>query len=813
MISTSAAGGFTVLLFVQVVQSQTDWGVTYSQTKVCALEGSTVELSCTYSYPNYYYYVITSFWFTKIQNNEPVDVRTDSQYTGRVEYSCEGKRCTLRIINVEKSDSATYRFRFITNLDGGRYMGNPGVILSVKDPDLQVQRIDSWSSKLQLKCLSRCLLPHLVSYVWYKNGQKISAEKSFYSAEYFYADSYSCALKGYEDFPSPLYCYYDSSCNKVKYTHRTICAPRGSSVDISCSCRSYESISSKFWFRSEHSQQWQYYLQPKDLRQDSQYRNRVQVTDSRRGDTSTLRISDLRRNDSAVYHFKFTAGSSGWGNSLHGTALTVTDLQVQVMKITTYHSYTEAELRCHSSCSEADRLSYVWSRNRQTVDWESKSTYKVIYDLEDEISCALKGQEGFPSSSVYAPMVPSVVWNPPGEIVENSSVTLTCSTDANPAANITWFKKNEPQDFKPSSSDQQLIFSSIQSSDSGEYGCTAENSLGRRTSADIVVDVKYAPKLPSVSVIPSAEIVEGSSVTLTCSSDANPAAKYTWYKENQTLPQGQNGTYSFTTIQSKDSGIYSCKSENKYGPKTSKGVCIDVQYAPRPPSLSLSPSAAVVEGTSLNLTCSSDANPAAKYSWYKENEETSVASGQIFIISDIRSEHGGNYYCEAHNRRGRHNSTLHLVVVSGSMKSVTAGLVTFFFLVVILLCIFLFIRKKRSSGETNKPGRRQDNKGQLNLASANDYPSASARTQPAEEQEDLCYATVSFSKNNEDPLYSNILQAKLDRPKTKNEEEEDDVEYSVVNFASASSLPESRRQEVVEDASELYSMVSKKPRA
>ncbi|XP_041658425.1 B-cell receptor CD22-like isoform X1 [Cheilinus undulatus] len=899
-VRAAVTGLVIFLLSVPVLQSQIGWGVTYSQTKVCALEGSTVELSCTYTYPSSGNYRVTeSFWFTKMQNNEHVDVRTDSQYTGRVTYSCKEKRCTLRITNVKKSDSATYKFRFITNQAGGRFTGDPGVILSVTDPDLQVQRTSAYST-LELKCFSRCSSPHDISYVWYKNGHKISVEKSSYSAGYVYADSYSCALKDYEDFPSPLYCYYDSSCNKVKYTHRTICASRGSSVDISCSYRSYGSIKSKFWFRSEQSQQGQHDLQPEDLREDSQYGNRVQVTEPKRGDT-TLRISELRDSDSAVYRFTFTAGSSGWGTSLHGTTLTVAALQVKVMKITTQQSSTEAELRCHSSCSEADRLSYVWFRNGQKVTGESKSTTKIRYDLEDEISCALQGHERFPSPSVYAPKVPSVVLNPPGEIVENSSVTLTCSTDANPAANFTWFKKNQRQDFEPFHSEQQLIFSSIQSSDAGEYRCTAENGLGQRTSAHIIdvkyapkvpsvvlnppgeivenssvtltcstdanpaanitwfkknqrqdfepfhseqqlnfssiqssdageyrctaenglgrrtsahiIDVKYAPKLPSVSVSPVDEIMEGSSVTLTCSSDANPAAKYTWYKENQTAPQGQNSTYSFTTIRSKDSGMYSCRSENKYGHKTSKGFWIDVQYAPRLPSVSLSPSAAIVEGTSLNLTCSSDANPAAYYTWYKENEETSVASGQIFIISNIKSEHSGNYYCEAHNRRGRHNSTLHLVVVSGSMKSVTAGLVTVFSLVVILLSIFLLIRKKRSSGETNKPGGRLDNEGQLNMASAHDYPSASARRQPAEEQEETCYATVSFSKNNPEPLYSNISQTKLDRPRTRTGEEEEDVEYSVVKFPSASSLLKSRRQEVVEDASALYSTVTKKPRA
>ncbi|CAL8401720.1 unnamed protein product [Gadus morhua 'NCC'] len=44
-----------------------------------------------------------------------------------------------------------------------------------------------------------------------------------------------------------------------------------------------------------------------------------------------------------------------------------------------------------------------------------------------------------------------------------------------------------------------------------------------------------APKTPSVTVSPSGEIEEGSSVTLSCSSDANPAANYTWFKKKEGL--------------------------------------------------------------------------------------------------------------------------------------------------------------------------------------------------------------------------------------------------------------------------------------
>ncbi len=87
--------------------------------------------------------------------------------------------------------------------------------------------------------------------------------------------------------------------------------------------------------------------------------------------------------------------------------------------------------------------------------------------------------------------------------------------------------------------------------------------------------------------------------------------------------------------------------------------------APKLLSVSVSPSGEIVEGSSVNLTCSSDANPAANYTWYKENEDSPKASGQIFIISDFRAEHSGNYYCEAQNKRGRHNTTINLTVGAG----------------------------------------------------------------------------------------------------------------------------------------------------
>ncbi|CAK6982814.1 B-cell receptor CD22-like isoform X2, partial [Scomber scombrus] len=333
------------------------------------------------------------------------------------------------------------------------------------EPNLQVQVIRStvhqYHTWAELKCHSSCRLPDRSSFIWYKNAQKIRDKtSSTYEGDFYPTDSSSCAVQGFEHHPAPPVCVHGPSCNRLIYTERSICASRGSSVDISCTYSSYRTITSSFWFSPDRSHQWKNPSQPEDLSKDSQYAGRVQVLKTERG-RSTLRISDLRESDSAQYHFKLKTYWFEWRSSLPGTTLTVTALQVQVTTITVHQSHVEAELKCLSSCSPAGRISYVWFKNGQKMMKEETSVYSGQFNPGDNISCALKGHEDYRSPSVYAPKLPSVSVSPSGEIIEGSSVTLTCSSDANPAAKYTWYKKNVNPDLQPLSKEPQLVFSSI----------------------------------------------------------------------------------------------------------------------------------------------------------------------------------------------------------------------------------------------------------------------------------------------------------------------------------------------------------------
>ncbi|XP_073716118.1 B-cell receptor CD22-like [Misgurnus anguillicaudatus] len=84
---------------------------------------------------------------------------------------------------------------------------------------------------------------------------------------------------------------------------------------------------------------------------------------------------------------------------------------------------------------------------------------------------------------------------------------------------------------------------------------------------------------------------------------------------------------------------------------------VEISDAPDKPIISIKPSGEIMEGDSVNLTCSSESNPPVhNYSWFKVNETSSVGSGQTYSISNFNSGHIGWFYCEAQNEVGSQRS-------------------------------------------------------------------------------------------------------------------------------------------------------------
>ncbi len=86
------------------------------------------------------------------------------------------------------------------------------------------------------------------------------------------------------------------------------------------------------------------------------------------------------------------------------------------------------------------------------------------------------------------------------------------------------------------------------------------------------------PKSVSVSINGSGEIVEGDSVTLSCSSDSNPPAlNFSWFKENQSSAVGSGQSFIISSFNSSHSGRYYCDAQNQHGSQRSASVSVSVK--------------------------------------------------------------------------------------------------------------------------------------------------------------------------------------------------------------------------------------------
>uniref|UniRef100_A0A3Q2P4T7 Ig-like domain-containing protein n=1 Tax=Fundulus heteroclitus TaxID=8078 RepID=A0A3Q2P4T7_FUNHE len=191
------------------------------------------------------------------------------------------------------------------------------------------------------------------------------------------------------------------------------------------------------------------------------------------------------------------------------------------------------------------------------------------------------------------------------EVNEGDSVSLTCSSPAPSnliAPTLTWSPTlggiqeilQENQDktiFKTS----VLKFTASRLHIGQNISCSAvykkrDGSSDVPLTTSLMPHVLYSPKNTDVSVSPPGPILENSEVTLTCSSNANPAVKnYTWYR----VDGGHEtvfGTGRILNVKvSTDRKIIFCKAENYLGEGRShlKHISVQGMYLERKPVVSI----------------------------------------------------------------------------------------------------------------------------------------------------------------------------------------------------------------------------------
>ncbi|KAI3361366.1 hypothetical protein L3Q82_013537 [Scortum barcoo] len=265
------------------------------------------------------------------------------------------------------------------------------------------------------------------------------------------------------------------------------CAVKGSSVEFRCSYDypDGEIVRKTFWSKGQsESGQWTR-VKLEDL---PSHQNRSKYLGDLQHNCS-LAIHDLQVNDTGHYYFWFDTQKYG-RHSRENVYLSVTEPSARVYPGTVRVGDT-VTLECTTSCQFA---STVWFKDRRLI---ANPKFQAQVEDSGNYACAVKGQESVLSDPValevqYPPLNVSVEASSLGRLSVNSSVTLTCNSAANPAAdNYTWYSSavSGVGSMLQVGSGQVLYIPSMEAQHAGLYICQARNRLGDKNSTEVLLTV------------------------------------------------------------------------------------------------------------------------------------------------------------------------------------------------------------------------------------------------------------------------------------------------------------------------------------
>ncbi|KAL4634864.1 vascular cell adhesion protein 1-like [Arapaima gigas] len=253
-------------------------------------------------------------------------------------------------------------------------------------------------------------------------------------------------------------------------------------------------------------------------------------------------------------------------------------------------------------------------------------------------------------------------------VQEGGSFTLTCEADGKPKPEIQWRKLGEGGHSVTLGRNGSLVVLEAMPSHAGEYECEMSNAVGRK-AASVRVAVQGPPRNTSIVVSPGGELTEGDRVTISCHSQAVPAARVVLRRVSDPpgseLGSSHDSSVSVTLspVGPADAGMYECEASNRFGSQKHSAV---LHVAAFPLEVDLSPGDGVIAvemGSSLLLSCGATGCPNPTFFWKSRldgpvrSQVESRGALSTLLLTPAELMDDSAYTCEVHCgsvRRSRH---------------------------------------------------------------------------------------------------------------------------------------------------------------
>ncbi|XP_033933466.2 basement membrane-specific heparan sulfate proteoglycan core protein-like, partial [Pseudochaenichthys georgianus] len=247
-------------------------------------------------------------------------------------------------------------------------------------------------------------------------------------------------------------------------------------------------------------------------------------------------------------------------------------------------------------------------------------------------------------------------------VVEGRTATLRCEAHGVPPPTISWSKLRSPLPWRHSVTGGSLVLPSVGRQDSGEYICSATNSLGA-SEVTVALDVEtppYATSMPDDVAVRVGEVIR-----LQCLAHGTPPLTYTWSKLDGELPpraQLSGGDLQIDLATAEDAGSYKCIASNK----VADSEVIARVTVRSPLAVKVSPQVEVkAQGSAVEFTCSAAGGLETKVEWLKEGgalpPNHHIKDG-VLRIENLEQSNEGVYICRASSAYGQAQDTARLTI-------------------------------------------------------------------------------------------------------------------------------------------------------
>ncbi|XP_052785952.1 neogenin-like isoform X3 [Mya arenaria] len=293
------------------------------------------------------------------------------------------------------------------------------------------------------------------------------------------------------------------------------------------------------------------------------------------------------------------------------------------------------------------------------------------------------------------------------EVYLSDTAMFQCAIDSIPAANISWFKDNQPVSDRPgkfrSYPEGVLEIYNVEFGDLGSYLCSAEGVERSRRSPEVklsqkraVISDEFEGNIPDFTLKPrDTSTLVGSKVILFCGSfglgSDMSKPTITWLKNEREIDLNKDGRvtmigggnlqildvkYSNLEGQESDDATYTCRAENDVDSSDAEArleVLVPPVFTTQPQNLFAN------EKRDIIVPCQASGHPKPKITWYKNGEIIAGEAGDyVRVIEDenlqflgLVMSDSGYYQCFAENSVGTIQATMQLKVVQQSAYSAT----------------------------------------------------------------------------------------------------------------------------------------------